>query len=85
MKKLRLDPDALRVESFTPRETTEEPGTVFGRWVSTRETCSYSVMNKCFAPEDTATMDVYNDGCNTIACQGGPGFTQIGCATNAYC
>ncbi|HEU0052709.1 MAG TPA: hypothetical protein VFQ39_06015 [Longimicrobium sp.] len=85
MKKLRLDPEALRVESFAPRETAESGGTVFGRWLTTRQTCSVSVDYDCHAPEDTVTTDVYNDGCNTIACEGGPGFTQLGCATNAWC
>jgi hypothetical protein len=88
MKKLRLDPEALKVETFEPRSEGGDPrGTVFGRHLSTAVTCSVSVDYDCRAPEDTVTTDVYNDGCNTIACNDGGSFTgpNAGCATNAFC
>jgi len=85
MKKLKLDVESLKVESFDVRPAGAQEGTIHGHYVSTADTCSMSAMMKCFAPPETITADVYAGECNTQQCQGGPGFTQLGCATNAYC
>ena len=87
MRKLRLDLDALEVETFEPRPEGGDPrGTVFGRYVTTAETCSMSANNDCDLPDDSVTADVYNEGCNTIGCNGGSSFGPgAGCTNSAPC
>ena len=73
MRKLRLDPDALRVESFAPASDGRDGrGTVRG----------HSYPNGCFPPPDSDPMQ---DTCGYNTCAGNScwqscnGYTCLGC------
>jgi hypothetical protein len=85
VKKLKLDVESLKVESFEARPAGDAGGTVLARHNSTAETCSMSVDVMCIMPQDTITADVYAGQCNTQQCQDGGSLTRMGCATNMFC
>ena len=65
MKKLKLEMDDLRVDSFEVREGTEERGTVEGRYVTF--TCDASCGGTCDSCMDTC-LNTCPDSCwNTCA------------------
>lgn len=59
MRKLRLDPDHLHVESFSPAREAARQGTVYGH---------YSYPQGCFPPSDS--NDPYLDTCGYATCAG---------------
>ncbi len=85
MRKLKLEVEALEVESFDASPVGGTDGTVFGHHVSTAETCSLSVDQMCDLPSDSVTADVYAGECNTIQCEDGGSLTRWGCDTKAVC
>ena len=61
MRKLRLDPDHLRVETFSPaRDGTGQAGTVQGY---------YSYPNGCLPPSDSNDPAVDTCGCDPVGSQ----------------
>lgn len=78
MRKLKLDPNQLRVESFSPAHESREYGTVHG----------HSYPAHCLAPSDsndpaletcgyaTCAGDTCWQSCNATTCGCGPGSTQ---------
>lgn len=57
MKKLKLDHETLRVETFEPAEPTEGRGTVFGQ--TGQDTCHNTGCNSGLS--STCNSDVYTD------------------------
>jgi hypothetical protein len=69
MNKLRLDLNALQVESFDTRnEAVAAEGTVFGNWRPTVSCIEYYTCPVCYSPITECASDV---GCETediVAC-----------------
>jgi hypothetical protein len=88
MRKLRLDPDQLRVESFLPVHDGGQHGTVYGH-------DSYPIA--CLPPSDsndpgvntcgyaTCAGDTCWQSCNASTCGCGPGSPQCNSAGYTYC
>lgn len=87
MRKLKLELEALEVESFELSERDRDAqGTVHGNVVSgVPGECSMSMQFKCFQPQDTITADVWAGECNTTQCPAGSGLSCYGCNTDFLC
>lgn len=85
MRKLRLELDALAVETFEVPAAEARAGTVRGHVVSGEVTCSMSQREMCFAPPETITADPYAGECNTLQCGGGSTFVPYSCQSQLIC
>ncbi|HSU15676.1 hypothetical protein [Longimicrobium sp.] len=72
MRKLRLDPEELRVETFVPSGGRDGQGTVYGH---------YSYPNGCFPPSDSdpALESCGYNTCAGITCQQSCNGYTCGC------
>jgi hypothetical protein len=85
MKKLRLDADSLRVESFTPREPVAETGTVraHGTWDTCIDVpCDPDLSIDPCGPAPTAAATCgYTCG---YTCSCGCNYTRVGWTCDPY-
>lgn len=69
MKKIRLQVDALRVESFEVAESAKPRGTVVANVHTDWESCAVSFcMNQCTQYDQCSAVPTCNYSCNTGPC-----------------
>lgn len=78
MKKLKLDIEAIEVESFDTEAATRGKGTVMAKAITEPFYCDDSVASGCYTDDGCCGAETYGGACNTSghcddisACWGG--------------